>query len=386
MMTLSVIAEPMHLFNLPITEFPLVLDVRCNASYSLSHVQGAHCINREICCGEGCDVASSTSREVGAVTLFDAIGATLRRYLMDDYPDNLSTICIYSECDNSAAAAVAPAIVPYSSFENALIEYLSKNGVPTGLDSWRQPSTILFIRSFNRIAREFPFMVTRNAGDDRFGSDCPIGNDLELFYPSMICPWGLFLGSKNNANNIEVVRQLSISLIINITREEPNFFEGTLDGDTGVTYLKLPCLDDDNQDMTLVWREASKAIRDARERNSKVLVHCHAGKSRSASTVIYYLMKHERMNLPDALAHAQMCRSVVQPNPGFMQQLQAQARVLLSSEEEEDEDSAAAAGGGCGENYNHDDHCRHHHRSSELQKSVRRKIDTADCESSSASI
>jgi len=51
------------------------------------------------------------------------------------------------------------------------------------------------------------------------------------------------------------------------------------------------------------------------------------GASRSASIVIYYLMKAEKMTLKDAFYHCKALRSIVRPNPRF-------ARDLLKAERE----------------------------------------------------
>ena len=55
----------------------------------------------------------------------------------------------------------------------------------------------------------------------------------------------------------------------------------------------------------------------------RVLVHCRAGVSRSATLVIAYLMKRHGMSLDDALAHVRAKRPRIAPNEGFIQQLRA---------------------------------------------------------------
>ena len=52
-----------------------------------------------------------------------------------------------------------------------------------------------------------------------------------------------------------------------------------------------------------------------------VLVHCYYGNSRSASFVIGYLMRTERMRYCDALEYLQLLRPDVHPNDGFQRQL-----------------------------------------------------------------
>ncbi|ESQ32742.1 hypothetical protein EUTSA_v10005645mg [Eutrema salsugineum] len=60
---------------------------------------------------------------------------------------------------------------------------------------------------------------------------------------------------------------------------------------------------------------------DAGRRSEKgVLVHCFAGQSRSASIVIAYLMRTEKLSVEDALASLRQS-SNVSPNQGFLKQL-----------------------------------------------------------------
>jgi protein-tyrosine phosphatase len=48
-----------------------------------------------------------------------------------------------------------------------------------------------------------------------------------------------------------------------------------------------------------------------------VLVHCHAGVSRSATCVIAYLMQNKKMSFNDAFQFASKRRPVIFPNMGF---------------------------------------------------------------------
>jgi protein-tyrosine phosphatase len=60
---------------------------------------------------------------------------------------------------------------------------------------------------------------------------------------------------------------------------------------------------------------------EAIESGGVVLVHCHAGISRSSSTVISYLMRKYDLTLKDAIEHTRSQRWFINPNPGFMKQL-----------------------------------------------------------------
>jgi protein-tyrosine phosphatase len=62
-------------------------------------------------------------------------------------------------------------------------------------------------------------------------------------------------------------------------------------------------------------------VEEARINNKHVLVHCALGKSRSASIVIAYLMKYQKMTLREAYQYGKSRRPVVSPNPNYIRQL-----------------------------------------------------------------
>jgi atypical dual specificity phosphatase len=65
---------------------------------------------------------------------------------------------------------------------------------------------------------------------------------------------------------------------------------------------------------------------------TRVLVHCNQGVSRSSAVVIAYLMKCKRLRLMDAYNYVAAIRPSIQPNFGFMEQLnQLDAQLFLTS-------------------------------------------------------
>lgn len=55
---------------------------------------------------------------------------------------------------------------------------------------------------------------------------------------------------------------------------------------------------------------------------SKILVHCHAGISRSASSLIYHLMIQNDWNYDQAHMHIKRRRNIIEPNYWFQNYLQ----------------------------------------------------------------
>lgn len=62
-------------------------------------------------------------------------------------------------------------------------------------------------------------------------------------------------------------------------------------------------------------------LEDARRKNSKVLVHCQAGVSRSPTIVIAYLMRLLGISMNDAYNRVRELRPIVAPNIVFWSQL-----------------------------------------------------------------
>merc|ERR1711933_223390 len=66
-----------------------------------------------------------------------------------------------------------------------------------------------------------------------------------------------------------------------------------------------------------------EAVRDENsgKNDNRILIHCHAGISRSATITIAYLMYSWKLTMFDAITHVQSKRYIIQPNQGFKNQL-----------------------------------------------------------------
>ncbi|CAF3419955.1 unnamed protein product [Rotaria socialis] len=131
---------------------------------------------------------------------------------------------------------------------------------------------------------------------------------------TMILPH-LYLGSEWNASNFEELKANNIGYVLNVSREIDNFFPGHF------KYLNVRVHDHDDADLLKEWEKTFRFINEAKLNNQSCLVHCKMGISRSASTVLAYLMKENNHSLVDALEHVKQRRSCVNPNGGFRNQL-----------------------------------------------------------------
>ena len=70
-----------------------------------------------------------------------------------------------------------------------------------------------------------------------------------------------------------------------------------------------------------------------RRENGRVLIHCQAGVSRSATITIAYLMYHTTLSMHEAFRFVKSRRAIVSPNFNFMGQLYALEQAMESGEE-----------------------------------------------------
>ncbi|XP_069475559.1 protein phosphatase Slingshot homolog 1 [Ambystoma mexicanum] len=144
--------------------------------------------------------------------------------------------------------------------------------------------------------------------------------------PTLIFDY-LYLGSEWNASNLEELQDTGVGYILNVTREIDNFFPGLF------AYHNIRVYDEDATDLLAHWNEAYNFITKAKKNNSKCLVHCKMGVSRSASTVIAYAMKEFDWPLEKAYNFVKQKRTIARPNAGFMRQLSEYEGILDASKQ-----------------------------------------------------
>eukprot|EP00039_Didymoeca_costata_P013589 m.209551 g.209551 ORF g.209551 m.209551 type:complete len:399 (+) comp15816_c0_seq33:651-1847(+) len=134
--------------------------------------------------------------------------------------------------------------------------------------------------------------------------------------PSMILPC-LYIGSRRDACDKELLKSLGITNIINATDDCPCHF----DDDSSFEYLRIPVKDTWNQDLPSFFQQAFDFINKSKSESKIVMIHCTAGISRSSTLTIAYIMKHLNMNLNQAISLVRSKRSIIAPNLDFMGEL-----------------------------------------------------------------
>lgn len=136
----------------------------------------------------------------------------------------------------------------------------------------------------------------------------------------------LWLGDKASAQMALVaMEERGIRGIVNCTVELPHYHEGTL------RYMRVPVKDVDNADISAYFDSACAFIDEILDSDGAVLVHCHAGRSRSATIVLVCLMRRLGLSLKCALGKC-MERRWVTPNPGFNRLLVREERRLVENQ------------------------------------------------------
>lgn len=125
----------------------------------------------------------------------------------------------------------------------------------------------------------------------------------------------LYISDLPSACNYEAMRDLGITHIICIIQGVDPIFPECF------VYHNIHIDDKPKANIIDYFDECCDFIDNARRENGKVLVHCMCGVSRSATIVCSYLMKHNKMTTHEALLYLKCQRSCVQPNTGFLRQL-----------------------------------------------------------------
>ncbi|RVE65627.1 hypothetical protein OJAV_G00118360 [Oryzias javanicus] len=193
--------------------------------------------------------------------------------------------------------------------------------------------TYLLKGGYDRFYSEYPEFCMRTKSLPSFTSQSSIDSSCsscgtphnDQGGPVEILPF-LYLGSALHASKKEVLDGIGISALLNVSADCPNHFEGAYQ------YKCIPVEDNHKEDISCWFLEAIEFIDSIRDSSGRVLVHCQAGISRSATICLAYLMKRKRVRLDEAFEFVRRRRSIISPNFSFMGQLlQFESQVLATS-------------------------------------------------------
>ncbi|KAI1301278.1 Dual specificity protein phosphatase 14 [Halotydeus destructor] len=134
----------------------------------------------------------------------------------------------------------------------------------------------------------------------------------------------LFLSGANGFTPASLVNY-GIGHVINTTLEIP------LVSVPGIECTRVPVNDITGEDIYRFFDLVVDKMHLLVSHNIKVLVHCVAGVSRSASFVLAYLVKWHQLSLRDAYKFLHSKRPIVRPNSSFFKQLIEYERKLFGT-------------------------------------------------------
>ena len=132
--------------------------------------------------------------------------------------------------------------------------------------------------------------------------------------PSEITP-SLYISSYKSAKNAQLLRNLGITHILNLSPGCQNLFTDEF------TYCSLGIQDSPTQDISLLIVEALDFIEANIKLGGKILVHCLRGKSRAPTIACAYLMRQNKVPSECALKIVKKKQPHSNPNFGFISQL-----------------------------------------------------------------
>ena len=135
----------------------------------------------------------------------------------------------------------------------------------------------------------------------------------------------IYIGDISSAFNRDELKKLGIthilSAILGVDPPFPNDF----------TYMNVHIRDVTKEPLSQHLDECVEFIEQAVNNGERILIHCMAGKSRSVSIVIAYLIK-QGMSFTEAYDLVKFYRRVANPNQGFVKQLVTYENVTRASD------------------------------------------------------
>ncbi|CAL1534021.1 unnamed protein product [Lymnaea stagnalis] len=287
----------------------LIIDVRTSNSYLRNHVQGA--VN--LCCT---DRFNRRRIQQGKSTVFDILGIK-DNSAMSSSPstkrkscNNAMDIVVYD--DNTTLQDLAELSLTQESALCTVLTSLLRDGndvhvLDGGFKSFSIDHEALCRCSSRNIEVLKPLLYSPTNGVQE--------PEIEAATASQVLPF-LYLGNERDAKDLSRLKSLNISYVLNVTSHVPQYYD-----EEGIRYKRIPASDNAQQNLKQYFEEAIEYIDDARQNNAKILIHCHAGVSRSATITIAYLLKHTRMAMADAYKFVKGKRAIISPNFNFMGQL-----------------------------------------------------------------
>ncbi len=127
---------------------------------------------------------------------------------------------------------------------------------------------------------------------------------------------GLFLGNYKAASNEKLLSENKIEVIFNLVESLENRFPDN------IVYHNFKISDSSNFTLDERVSEINVHLHNYLSNNRRVLVHCRQGISRSPSVIIAFLIKFKDFSFEQAFSFVRSKAKNIEPNFGFLAQLQ----------------------------------------------------------------
>ncbi len=141
-------------------------------------------------------------------------------------------------------------------------------------------------------------------------------------YPIYIGPY------PQNGKNIETLHNTGVTAVINLQSDIDHLHRQINWQDNLKAYAqnnieirRYPILDFSSEDLVKNLKASGDLLNELLKNNHVVYVHCTAGMSRAAATVIIYLYYYQYMSFEDAYDLVKKHRSIICPNVGAIKQV-----------------------------------------------------------------
>ncbi|CAN9503405.1 unnamed protein product [Ophioblennius macclurei] len=129
---------------------------------------------------------------------------------------------------------------------------------------------------------------------------------------------GLYIGTAADLNDPQALADAAISHILSVDSEDPS---QRLPADAQFLRKWINVTDEVTSDLLSYMDDCIVFIQQAVDGGRAALVHCQAGRSRSATIVTAYLMQKYRLRFTEAYHRLKSIKQDVQVNSGFEEQL-----------------------------------------------------------------
>tara|TARA_B100000401_G_C52323388_1_gene492932 strand:+ start:17 stop:529 length:513 start_codon:yes stop_codon:yes gene_type:complete len=135
-----------------------------------------------------------------------------------------------------------------------------------------------------------------------------------IFNASLIID-NIYIGNVYDAYDIESLKNQKVMNVLSAVTGFENIY------DNQINHLCLQLIDNQEQNIIRYFEISNMFINKIIEKKQSLLIHCIAGRSRSVTLLIAYLIYKYKYTVDDAISLIKKKRPIIEPNQNFIRQL-----------------------------------------------------------------